>query len=341
VLQFYDKRPARAFVARRFADYPVGPFHRYSRMSELRLLIDTDPGVDDALAILMAHAHAPVAGLTVAAGNVGLVHTVRNACRLVDLLGVRTPVFPGCPMPLVRPADEDAAFVHGTDGFGDAGYPEPKTQVQAEHAALALIRLTAEQPGQLTLVALGPLTNLALAVRLDPTLPSRVARLVVMGGAVTGHGNTGKIPAEFNIGFDPEAAHVVFGAFDSFDLVDWEATVRHAFDDAVLDRWLATGDARAELFGRIFQVARRFNQARERTGFIAADALAMAVALDPSIVTRAETRHVAVELDGRLTRGATVVDWHGRLGARPNARIVLEVDRERFGAMIARALGAD
>jgi purine nucleosidase len=177
-------------------------------------------------------------------------------------------------------------------------------------------------------------------VRLDPSLPGRVGRLVIMGGAVTGHGNTGKIPAEFNIGFDPEAAHVVFTAFPQFDLVDWEATVRHAFDDTVLDAWLAAGDERAELFGRIFQVARRFNAEHERTGFIAADALAMAVALDPAIVVRSELRHVAIELDGRLTRGATVVDWNRRLGGLPNARIVLEVDQVRFGAQIAAALGA-
>lgn len=308
-------------------------------MTRLPLLIDTDPGVDDALAILMAHAHTDVAALTVAAGNVGLKHTVRNARTLVDLVGATTPVFAGCPSPLVRAPEEDAAFVHGEDGFGDVGFPEPKHTAEAEHAALALIRLTNERPGELTLVALGPLTNLALAVRLDPAFPQRVKRLVIMGGAVTGHGNTGKVPAEFNIGFDPEAAHVVFEAFEMFDLVDWEATVRHAFPDDVYEAWVANGDKRATFFHDVFATARRFNAEHERTGFIAADALAMAVALDPDMVTRAETRHVAIELDGRLTRGATVVDWHKRLGGRPNARIVLDVDQARFGQLIASALG--
>lgn len=309
-------------------------------MTRLPLLIDTDPGVDDALAILMAHAHTDVAALTVAAGNVGLKHTVRNARTLVDLVGAATPVFAGCPSPLVRAPEEDAAFVHGEDGFGDIGFPEPAHAAETEHAALALIRLTKERPGELTLVALGPLTNLALAVRLDPSFPQRVKRLVVMGGAVTGHGNTGKIPAEFNIGFDPEAAHVVFEAFAMFDLVDWEATVRHAFPDDVYEGWVAKGDKRAAFFHDVFGTARKFNAEHERTGFIAADALAMAVALDPGMVTRAETRHVAIELDGRLTRGATVVDWHHRLGGKANARIVLEVDQARFGQLIAGALGA-
>lgn len=308
-------------------------------MPRPQLLIDTDPGVDDALAILMAQAHADMAGLSIVAGNVGLGHTVRNARTLVDLLGVDTPVFAGCATALVRAPEEDAAFVHGQDGFGDVGFPEPIAPLSGEPAALALLRLTRERPGELTLVALGPLTNLALALRLDPTLPQRVARLVVMGGAVTGHGNTGKVPAEFNIGFDPEAAHVVFEAFPSFDLVDWEATLRHAFDDAEFDGWLAAGDRRADFFGRIVAAARGYNTKHDRRGVIAADALAMAVALDPTIVTRSETRAVAVELDGRLTRGATVVDWAGRLGQPTRANIVLEVDQARFAAMVRRALG--
>ena len=310
-------------------------------MTKPQLLIDTDPGVDDALAILMAHAHADIAGLSIAAGNVGLCHTVRNARTLVDLLGADTPVFAGCATPLVRAPSEDAAFVHGQDGFGDVGFPETKALQTDESAALALLRLTRERPGELTLVALAPLTNLALALRLDPTLPERVARLVVMGGAVTGHGNTGNVPAEFNIGFDPEAAHVVFEAFPQFDLVDWEATLRHAFDEVQFDSWLQAGDQRADFYGRISRTARAYNLKHDRRGVIAADALAMAVAIDPSIVTRSEKRAVAVELDGRLTRGATVVDWAGRLGRRAQANIVLEVDQARFAAMVRRALGAE
>jgi purine nucleosidase len=288
----------------------------------------------------MAHAHADIAGLSIAAGNVGIAHTARNACTLVDLLGATIPVFAGCPTPLVRMPEEYAGHVHGMDGLGDIGFPDPAAKISSEHAAHALLRLTRERPGELTLVALAPLTNLALALRLDPELPQRVARLVVMGGAVTGHGNTGRIPAEFNIGFDPEAAHVVFEAFPSFDLVDWEATLRHAFDDAEFDAWLAAGDARADFFGSIVATARRYNATHDRHGVIAADALAMAVAIDPSIVTRSEKRAVAVELDGRLTRGATVVDWNDRLGQPARANIVLEVDQQRFGAMVRRALGA-
>jgi inosine-uridine nucleoside N-ribohydrolase len=305
-----------------------------------QLLIDTDPGIDDALAILMAHAHADVAGLAIVGGNVGLAHTTRNALKLVETIGAVTPVFPGSAAPLVVTAP-DAGFVHGVDGFGDTGYFSASRLPEEEHAANAIVRLARERPGELTLVALAPLTNLALALRLDPTLPSRIARLVVMGGAVTGRGNMPERPAaEFNIGFDPEAAHVVFSSWPMFDLVDWEACLRHTLDFEGFESTLAKGDARARFYGAISRKARAFNRARGRPGVVAADALAMAVALDADIVAEAETRHVAVELAGGLTRGATLVDWNGRGAAAPNARIVMKADHGRFEALVAAALGA-
>ena len=308
-------------------------------MQKPHLLIDTDPGVDDALAILMAHADANVAGLTIAAGNVGLAHTTRNALKLVEILGRDTPVFPGCPGPLVRSA-QDAGFVHGADGFGDVGYSVPSIRASEETAASAIVRLARERPGELTLVALAPLTNIALALRLDPALPSRIARLVVMGGAVNGRGNTERVPTEFNIGFDPEAAEVVFSEWPHFDLVDWEACLRHTLDFAHVEAMLADGDQRAQFYAAISRKARGFNRARGRPGVVAADALAMAVAIDPESILRAERHHVGIETTGTLTRGATVVDWEDRQKRPPNARIVLDVDRGRFEAMVARALGA-
>lgn len=304
------------------------------------LLIDTDPGVDDALAILMAHAHARVLALTTTAGNVGLPQTTANALKLVELIGADTPVFPGCSVPLLRAPEGDASFIHGRDGFGDTGYEPATRKAEQEHASPAVLRLTRERPGAITLVCIGPLTNLAVALKLDPSLPRRVARLVIMGGAVTGHGNYLRPATEFNIGFDPEAAAIVFAAFPQFDLVDWEATVRHGIGHARLQGWFERGDARARFFEAISAHSRAANKALGRERMMAADALAMAVALEPDIVTRAVSRHVAVETEGRLGRGATVVDWDGRGAAPANARIVLEVERPQFEALIAAALGA-
>ena len=304
------------------------------------LLIDTDPGVDDALALLMAFADPrhQLLGLTIAAGNVGLGHTVANALKLCEVAGVDVPVYAGCPVPLVHAA-EDAAYVHGQDGFGDTGYTPSARRAEAEHAALAIIRLSRDHAGRLLLVTLGPLTNLALAVRLDPGLPSRIGRLVVMGGAVTGQGNT-SVPAEFNIAFDPEAADVVFRAFPRFEIVDWEAVLRHGLEHRDVDGWLAAGGGRA----RFYEAISRANRARpaDRRGgrWLSADALAMAVALQPGGVLRAEDRHLAVELEGRLSRGATLVDWQQRSGRPANAHIVMAYDQARFEAQLQAALAA-
>jgi purine nucleosidase len=308
-------------------------------MSKMQLLIDTDPGVDDALAILMAHAQADVVGLTIAAGNVGLAHTVGNALKLVEVIGAATPVFAGCPSPLVLPA-ADAAFVHGADGFGDTGYTPSMRSAQAENAAQAILRLSHEHAGSLVIVAMAPLTNVALALRLDPTLPQRIAKLVIMGGAVTGRGNTHMVPAEFNIGFDPESAHVVFSTWPHFILVDWEATMRHGIEFEAMDGWLGANDSRARFFDSISRKTRAWTRTRGRPKLLVADALAMAVALQPDIVTRAEERHVAIELSGALTRGATVVDWDQRFDQPANASIVLDVDQARFEALVKAALGA-
>lgn len=304
------------------------------------LLIDTDPGVDDALALLMAF-HDPrhrLLGLTIAAGNVGLRHTVANALKLCEVAGVDVPVYAGCPVPLVHDA-ADAAYVHGQDGFGDTGYVPAPRQAEAEHAALAIIRFSHAYAGRLLLVTLGPLTNLALALRLDPTLPSRVGRLVVMGGAVTGQGNT-SIPAEFNIAFDPEAADVVFRGFPAFELADWEAVVRHGFPHRDFEGWLASGDHRARFYDGISRFTRKWSEGKRGALWHSADALAMAAALHPDGVARAETRYLAVELEGRLSRGATLVDWQQRTGRPANARIVMAYDQARFEALIRAALGA-
>lgn len=307
-------------------------------MKKLQLLIDTDPGVDDALAILMAHEHADVVGLSIAAGNVGLAHTVRNALKLVETIGTRTPVFAGCAAPLVLPA-EDAAIVHGANGFGDTGYTPSPRSADSEQAALAILRLSHAHARSLVLVAIAPLTNLAVALKLDPTLPQRIAKLVIMGGAVTGRGNTQRIPAEFNIGFDPEAAHVVFSSWPQFTLVDWEATVRHGIAFERMQAWLAADNPRARFYAAISRKTQAWARSRGRTKALVADALAMAVALRPEIVVRGEHRHVAIELTGAHTRGATVVDWESRSGPAPNAHIVLDVDQARFETLVASALG--
>jgi purine nucleosidase len=307
-----------------------------------RLVIDTDPGVDDALAIVLAFADrdARVEALTVVAGNVGLERTVPNACTILDALGAdaaATPVFRGCDRSLL--GDRVAATVHGTDGLGDAHFPPSSRPVETEHAALALVRLARESPGELTLVALGPLTNLAVALSLDPDLPQRYRRLVVMGGAVRATGNMPRPSTEFNVACDPEAAAVVLERWPGLALVPWETAMQCVIDLEHLHAIWAAPGPRARFVRAITEQkpAQELGELGE-PGMFAADPVAMAAALDPGIVTRSERRHVSVELHGRHTRGQTTVDWFGLGGGASTAEVILELDRPRFLAMLGAAV---
>jgi purine nucleosidase len=309
-------------------------------MDKIPLLIDTDPGVDDALALLMAFndPRHEVVGLTIAAGNVGLKHTVANALKLCEVANIDAPVFAGCPGPLLHPAP-DAGYVHGQDGFGDVGYEPARRTAEAEHAAQAILRLSHEHAGKLLLVALGPLTNVALALKLDPTLPERVARLVVMGGAVTGHGNITPA-AEFNVYFDPEAAHIVFEAFPQIDLADWEGTIAHGLlHDRVLE-WLAADSQRARFYEGISKKTREWSADRRGEYWHSADALAMAFALEPDGTVEDVRRPVVVELGHGHARGMTVVDWNRQSGQADRFRILMRYDQGRLDGLIRAALAA-
>ncbi|MEO5565280.1 MAG: nucleoside hydrolase [Luteimonas sp.] len=308
-------------------------------MDKIPLLIDTDPGVDDALALLMAFANPchEIVGLTIAAGNVGLSHTVANALKLCEVARREDiPVFAGCDSPLLHPAP-DAAYVHGNDGFGDTGYVPASRNAEAEHAALAILRLSHAHASRLLLVALGPLTNLALALKLDPTLPQRIARCVVMGGAVTAHGNITPA-AEFNIYFDPEAAAIVFAAFPRIELADWEAVVRHGLDHDEAAAWMAVDTPEAAFYGAISAHTRQWSKRQRGQSWHCADALAMALALAPQGAAPLVERSLAVELAHGCARGATVVDWNRQLQAPLNAAILMDYDQTRFEALIRAGL---
>lgn len=302
-----------------------------------RIVIDTDPGVDDAHAILLASAHpgAQVEALTVVAGNVSLPLATRNALIAAQVAGLDAPVFPGCGEALVVSTPR-RAISHGADGLGDSGYLDSEAGPAPEHAALALIHLADQAPGLLTLVALGPLTNIALATRLDPTLPQKYRRLVVMGGAVLAKGNSWERAAEFNFYCDPESAAVVLANWPGLTLVPWETCLAHGLPPDQVEQLARGASPRAELFRRTIQ--KRFVEREPGESVLSVpDPLAMAVALEPGIVRRSEAQYIEVELSGRMTRGQTVVDWYGLTGRPPNVEIVYEIDRERFWELMQTA----
>jgi purine nucleosidase len=246
-----------------------------------QLLIDTDPGVDDALAVIMCRT-APglqVRGLSVCGGNVGLEHTLRNALILAEQFPQAPPVYAGLGRALLARAP-DAAFVHGADGFGEANLAAPTHRADPLHAALAIIAHAKACNGTLEILALGPLGNIALALCLEPNLPALVRRLTVMGGAVTGQGNI-TANAEFNIAVDPDAAEIVFSRWPDITLVDWEASVRFAPLISETENWFAGPSANARFMQRISRKTRAFKDSLGGNHWHWADPLAAYVAIQP------------------------------------------------------------
>lgn len=302
--------------------------------------VDTDPGVDDAWALLMllGSAAVRVEGLSVVGGNVGLEHTLRNACCVIDRAPYPVPVHAGAARPLIGGLP-DAGFVHGDDGFGNSGLQLAATRPELLPAVQALIEASHRFAGELNLLALGPLTNLALAVALDPTLPSRCKRVVVMGGALGAFGNTMVPSAEFNIAFDPEAAAIVFRRWQGIELVDWELTMAVAPLTREVDEWLAQPRDTARWLHGITRATARFMESNRHERWTWADPLAAWVALQPTAVLEWSQAPVEISLAQGPTRGQTVIDWHGLGGFRgPPVRMVRRVDAAGFHAAMQTVL---
>lgn len=308
----------------------------------MRLIVDTDAGVDDAQALMLALAFpgARVEAITAVTGNVHVDLVCRNIASLLDVMETDVPFYRGAELPLLAEWEAEDPIVHGTDGMGD--WPERAHSArmpEAEHAVLALLRLVSESPGAYTLITLGPLTNIALAVRLDPTFPQKVGRWVCMGGSIEGRGNTRYPAAEWNIFCDPEAAFVAFSTMPHFTLVSWEATIHNPLPLPDYDRLAALNTPRGRFFRGITESTRDFADAvRGAHDFMIPDPLAMAVALDPSLITDSYDAYTEVELGGRLARGMTVIDHDSKLGKPDNATVVTRIDMAGVTALYERAL---
>ena len=315
-------------------------------------LIDTDTASDDAVAIIMALSEPSVnvLGLTTVAGNVGVKQATRNALLTAEICKSHVPVFMGADKPLKR-AHDHAHWFHGNDGLGDHGYKAPKRKPEREPAVDAILRLTQAEP-DLTLVTLGPLTNVALALERDPKLAERIGRCVLMGGAPCCEGNVTPA-AEYNIWVDPEAARVVFRSKLKIEMIGWHVSRGPSvLRDDEIETIEALGTAKAKFAIESNSAAREaYHVQTGEIGLSLADPTAMAVALDRSLGLAWSRHRIAIECDSELTRGMTVVDrlnvsgdannakvWKAAAGDSDGADILWTLDSRRFKAMLRSAL---
>jgi purine nucleosidase len=315
-------------------------------------LIDTDTASDDAVAIIMALAEpsVKVLGLTTVAGNVDLKQAIRNALLTAEICKSDVPVFAGADKPLKR-AHDHAHWFHGKDGLGDNRYPAPKRKPEREPAVDAILRLAQAEPG-LTLVTLGPLTNIGLALERDPKLTERIGRCVVMGGAPCCEGNVTPA-AEYNIWVDPEAARAVFRSKLKIEMIGWHVSRGPSvLRDDEIAAIQALGTEKAKFAIESNSTAREAYRVQTgEVGLSLADPTAMAIALDRSIGLSWSRHRIAIETQSELTRGMTVVDrlnvscdannaevWKAVAGESEGADILWTLDSRRFKAMLRAAL---
>jgi purine nucleosidase len=302
--------------------------------------VDTDTASDDAVALVMALGNddIEVVGIGVVAGNVPLPQAVQNALYTTELCGSQVAVHAGEAAPLELLL-ETAQHVHGRDGMGDIGLELSGREPSGLHAVDALLEASHEHAGALTLVTLGPLTNIARALQRDPTLPERVPRCVVMGAVADHVGNTNPV-AEFNIWVDPHAVDVVLRSGLAVELVGWDISRHYAVldpTDAAAIR--SIGTPLAEFCIDIQGVVNEFALHETKlAGFDLPDPIAMAYAIDPAVATETRRLHCEVETESSVTRGMVVMDLLGLTGREPNALVVTAADRNRFLSMLRAAV---
>ena len=296
------------------------------------IVIDTDPGIDDAVAILLALAspELSVLGLVAVAGNLPLAATSRNALGILEIAGrAEIAVHAGCPRPMAR-ARIDAEHAHGGGGLGDLVLPLPAVALRPEHGVLYLIdTLRGAAPHSITVCALGPLTDIAMALVAAPDIAGGIAELVVMGGASHGQGNVTPA-AEFNIHADPHAAAVVFESGVPITMVPLDVTrgVRSTPEHIAPFRAMATrcGAAIAELIGP--------RRTLGQPPMAMHDPCVIAYLVAPQLFRWREV-NVAIETQSALAMGLTLIDWRGVSGRAPNARVIETVDADGVYRLLA------
>ncbi|KAG5507688.1 hypothetical protein JKF63_06637 [Porcisia hertigi] len=304
-----------------------------------KIILDCDPGVDDAVAILLAHGNPEIEllAITTVAGNQTLDKVTRNAQLVADVAGiVGVPIAAGCSRPLVRKV-QTAAHIHGESGMGTVAYPSTfKAKVDDRHAVQLIIDLVmSHEPKTITLVPTGGLTNIAMAARLEPRIVERVKEVVLMGGGC--HiGNVSAV-AEFNVAFDPEAAHIVFNESWDVTMVGLDLTHQALATPAVLQRVKEVGTRPAAFILESMAFYTNVYQKNNNTDAVVHDPCAVAYVIDPTVMIT-ERVPVNIELTGELTAGMTVADFGYPRPQKCHTQVALNLDVEKFWGLVIDAL---
>lgn len=312
-----------------------------SEATRRRFVIDTDTASDDAVALLMAVAAGveneavEIVAVTVVAGNVPLDTAINNAIVTLDVCGApHVPVYAGAAAPLVRPL-ETSEETHGVDGMAGVALPPPSRAPDAGDAIDVLLALADEAPGTMTLVTIGPLTNVARAIQQDPDFLTKFEHTYFMAGSPDGVGNV-NVAGEFNVWADPEAATIVFAADGPKTMVGWNIsrkfTVITPEENAAL---VAAGPLGAWASAINVDVDRFCREVSGLDGYDLPDPVTMAVALDPTLITEATDESMVIGLD-EPTRGAVVLDRRAER-SEPNCRVVWAIDEARFKQLLLEA----
>jgi len=300
-------------------------------MTAKRIIIDTDPGIDDACAILLALASPELAleGLSIVHGNCSLEHAAINGLSILELANARRiPVAKGCELPLVQPSLL-APETHGNTGLGYAKLPSPRIKPQVQHGCDFLIERVLASPGEITIVAIGPLTNVAMAIRKESRFAKEVKELIVMGGAIRREGNTTAL-AEFNTYVDPHAAHIVFHAGIPTTLVPLDVTYPCVLTQGDVDRLLQTESPLTRFVADATRFYMEFHDEYQGVqGCVINDPLALALTFAPELCDYQEL-YVDVDISGGVSMGNSFADFYNHTKKTANMKVALGVRPRDF-----------
>jgi purine nucleosidase len=307
-----------------------------------RILLDTDTAGDDTIAILMAlkARSARLEGITINCGNINFDQEVENALYTIQVAGMggKVPVYPGARHPILLDW-KTVEYIHGRDGMGNSHFPKARQRPEARHAVDAIVDTVNSNPGEITLVEIAPMTNLALAIRKDPSIARKVRHFYFMGGTNQYLGNVTPA-AEFNIWVDPDAAKIVLNSGMPTTMVGWEICMRHGLIGAQEYREIeAIKTPEAEFFMAVNRQVRKFTQ--KQLGIDATtcpDSITMSIVLNPKVATDVRRRWVEVDNSIGISRGATVVDDLMVMGRRPNVSVVYKASQDLYRRMLYRLL---